>query len=376
MKKSQDDLNKKLKSVIEYIRSQLGTALELECNDPLRVEYAVSIAARLRVLINDEGSNKSLLSLIGIKDALLFQIQKRNSKIPPIPSNIVFDCIMADLVMKGGEFYCKAKDWNPAEDVLYTFDAWWNEVVIDTKHKEKQLVSRRDIVLVLADKEGGAHVDEKYDESYYQTLFQNGYHYIDPTGAWHTIANNFYVESLLLIAQEFINAYLIKINLKPETYLRTNGQYKMLMLTYFQEKHLKSGRIQYDRKYRFYRYKDNTINEVIKLYFDYNTLASYRLLPLYQISNLYTNGKLHFAMVVDTREQSFQVAMMRFNSCQRPDVVIGVKQDGYYLFDDDCRLTNEGRGKTIESIKREISPSDPSLLDEFISKQIIKEPSM
>jgi len=44
------------------------------------------------------------------------------------------------------------------------FPDWWNKIVIIDSLKTK--FSRRDLVLALANKDGGAHVDPALDESY------------------------------------------------------------------------------------------------------------------------------------------------------------------------------------------------------------------
>lgn len=54
------------------------------------------------------------------------------------------------------------------------FDEWWNKIVIsDGNVQGNTYFTRKDIVLYLADKEGGAHVDSNYDkekdEAYYNS---------------------------------------------------------------------------------------------------------------------------------------------------------------------------------------------------------------
>jgi hypothetical protein len=61
------------------------------------------------------------------------------------------------------------------------FDEWWNGLVL--VDKEKNEFSRRDIVLNLANKDGGAHVDHKIDEKYQKLRAGNGL-------GWFTIAED------------------------------------------------------------------------------------------------------------------------------------------------------------------------------------------
>lgn len=57
MKKEVKALQQKLTSTIIFIEDQLKRAKELDCSNPLRSEYAINLATRLRVLLNDENRN-------------------------------------------------------------------------------------------------------------------------------------------------------------------------------------------------------------------------------------------------------------------------------------------------------------------------------
>jgi hypothetical protein len=46
-----------------------------------------------------------------------------------------------------------------------TFNHWWNEPVLGARHRTAPL-TRRDFILALANKEGGAHVDPELDAIY------------------------------------------------------------------------------------------------------------------------------------------------------------------------------------------------------------------
>lgn len=50
-----------------------------------------------------------------------------------------------------------AVSWKP-------FDEWWNAVILDDEHGI--IFTRRDIVLAVCNKDGGAHVDPELDEPY------------------------------------------------------------------------------------------------------------------------------------------------------------------------------------------------------------------
>ena len=48
------------------------------------------------------------------------------------------------------------------------FETWWNQVIF--RDLEGQELTRRDLVLVVADQDGGAHVDASLDEAYTRNL--------------------------------------------------------------------------------------------------------------------------------------------------------------------------------------------------------------
>lgn len=73
MKKDLTILNQKLESIIVYIEDHLKRVREFELMNPLRTEYAIDLAVKLRVLLNDENSNISLLRLLKIKEDFRFQ---------------------------------------------------------------------------------------------------------------------------------------------------------------------------------------------------------------------------------------------------------------------------------------------------------------
>lgn len=246
MKKDMAILNQKLESIVVYIEDHLKQAREFELTNPLRTEYAIDLAVKLRVLLNDENANISLLRLLKIKDDFRFQALVEENALINAPSNMCYSSLLTSLCITNGGLYCKSNEYQPTEDLLLTFDTWWNEIVIDSKSAQLSQISRRDIVLTLADKEGGAHVDSNYDEAYYQAVKTKGIVLITPKGEERTIQNDTYAEAMLYIAKEFLNAYYIHKRLKPYKYRKESSKYKILQLTYFREK--RENRKPYSRR--------------------------------------------------------------------------------------------------------------------------------
>lgn len=370
MKKDQKELYTKLETIVKYIENTLDSALKLECANPLRAEYAITLATRLRVLLNDENKNTSLLSLLKIKKLLLFQANKCDLMYI-IPANMVFTSALTSTIITNDTLYCKVNEFTPDENILYTFDAWWNEIIIDSKCEELSQISRRDVILTLADKEGGAHVDDKYDKAYYQAL-DGGIVCHTSNGEEIRISNNVYAESALYIAQELINAYYIYIRLKPYTYSRANTKYKILQLTYYREIQKKDG-ITYQKRYRFLRYDYGRLNENIMVLFDYYQLASYRLLDLYSISKSYNTHGVHTAMVVDLQSNSHQIIYARTSNCEI-HTILWKHARRYKIIRSEIDFENKKGQNRLENILLTLSPDNNHAFDEYLSKQIIDEP--
>lgn len=352
-------------SITNYISSLIDQALKLSVSDPLRTEVAITLASRLRVLLHDSDNNRSLSYRLGLKSEFYFQVQKSCNTLDNLPSNMVFSSVLTSIMISGNNVYCKANAFEPSEDILYTFDAWWNEIVIDSKYAESSHVTRRDIILTLANKEGGAHVDGKYPQSYYQVQFGNGFCLLLPSGEEKFISNNVYAESVLVIAQEFLNAWLIYRNLRPNTFSITPSKYKILQLTYYQD-HPKGVQ----KRYRFMRYRHGELEKSIMLLFDYYHPASYHLLDLFQISKVFNIGDILYAMVVDLSSPSHQIVYARTDNCEIHRVLLKCNS-GYKVFESENSMDSSEQCKSLDEVLAELSPMSPSLFKQFLDKQVI-----
>lgn len=369
MKKDIDTLRKKLDDSVVYIESTVKQALQLECTDSLRAEYAIAIATRLRVLLNDEGRNDSLTKMLGIKDHLVFPAISKDP-LANAPANMMFTSLLTSFNIKNKDAFYKANEFSNAEDLLYTFDAWWHEIVIDSKHEKFSQISRRDVILTLADKEGGAHVDEIYDTSYYQAR-SNNMHFIDSLGNEIKFANDVYTEAALYIAQEFINAYLIFIRLKPQTYTKTNTHFKIFQLTYYRE--VTRGKSTfYQKRYRFLRYTYGDPNNAIMFFFDYYQLAEYRLLDLYRVSKVYPDKGMHSAVVVDLASDSHRIIYARTQNCEQ-HVILLKSQGKFKIINREDDLYSKNELADLNDITKQLYPENPSSFDEYFKMQIMSE---
>ena len=129
---------------------------------------ALSISVAIRVLVHDKNRNKSLLKHIGKKECKFLSTNFDNKQ----------DVVHLGLVRKinvgvsdgeGGE----AKYWPLCDDRYFSvptsekyinFKDWWEkeEVFKSCKHS----LTRKDLIMTMVNKDGGAHFDKVVDEKY------------------------------------------------------------------------------------------------------------------------------------------------------------------------------------------------------------------
>lgn len=370
MKKGADILLKKLSDSIAFLENTVQQALRLECTNPLRSEYAIAIATKLRVLLNDEGRNTSLTTMLGIKEHLVFTAIN-SDPLANIPANMLFTSILTSININNNiSVYCVNKFSN-VEDLLYTFDAWWNEIVIDSKYEQFSQISRRDVILTLADKEGGAHVDETYDIAHYQATQSNQIKCIDSQGNEIVFSNDVYTETALYIAQEVINAYRIYTNLQPQTYKKSASKFKVFQLIYYRQ--ITNGkRTSFQKRYRFLRYKYGDPNNAIMFFFDYYQLAEYRLLDLYRISKIYPNQEVHSAVVINLSSTCYRIVYARTPNCEQ-HVILWKNKNLYKIINTEEDFNNTDGFASLDEITKQLYPTEPGYFDEYFTKQIMVE---
>jgi len=123
------------------------------------------LAVIIRVLVHDTLKSTSLLTLLGEKDAMFY-----DSAAVYDPRNLLTsNCLtMVRLSTKeGAEYVAPLDNLSPSrnKDKRVGFDRWWNRNIIYKDNKENTF-TRKDLVLNVANKEGGAHIDPKLDPSY------------------------------------------------------------------------------------------------------------------------------------------------------------------------------------------------------------------
>lgn len=194
--KTKDDFMKHLKTQIRYLENSSKSY------DDGFEDEAPRLATAIRVLFHDYKRNStSLLTHLQVKN----NIHLISSVDQYIPNNLV--SYLGFLTLRytvGGEALyipnCTNDDECPNK--WLSFNDWWNEIVLDDK---VNIFSRRELVLKVANKDGGTHVDESLNEDYAGLTVNNsiGWFY-EIENDRHPFDNNPAYACIRQIAQEVL----------------------------------------------------------------------------------------------------------------------------------------------------------------------------
>jgi hypothetical protein len=139
-----------------------------DCYDGGNDIVAISIATAIRALVHDTEQSTSLLAHLGRKNGQYLNTNFRNSK-EVVHLGLVRRINVGVNDGKGGE----AKYWPLCDERYFptpkrhftvtSFDKWWNERVFENQNS---YLTRRDLVLTIVNKDGGAHFDTEVDKNY------------------------------------------------------------------------------------------------------------------------------------------------------------------------------------------------------------------
>lgn len=160
-RKPQQELERQLRERLTLLRK---SADEFDRGD--RSE-ATRIAAELRIVAHDTTRSQSLLGLLGIKGTLLFL--DTSDLMPSAPGTLMLTGGLAWLE------FPSARHMAPLDRATVfgrrPFDAWWTGLAIrvpDTDTGNPRDFRRSDLVLTVANKDGGAHIDPDIDRTFFE----------------------------------------------------------------------------------------------------------------------------------------------------------------------------------------------------------------
>ncbi len=154
IEQSEEELKKKLEEQIQLLINSCKTY-----DDGSKVE-AINMAIRIRVLVHDTSRSTSLLKLLDKKNILFYDTAYEYD-----PANIPTTGLAAQQIVGG-----KGVEWIPNLDIFnygrgkISFQEWWSQlVIVDFKNNE---FSREQLITIMANKDGGAHIDHELPSEY------------------------------------------------------------------------------------------------------------------------------------------------------------------------------------------------------------------
>ena len=152
---SHDDLVRHLSEQVGFLRASCRAV------DDGNIAEGRRIAATLRLLLHDTGKSSSLLGQLGMKRHTFF-----GTACDTVSGQVLTECSLLQIRISGGKGKYRAPlaDRPPGNLRWLDFDAWWSQPVFLDNNRRR--LSRKDLVLSVADQDGGAHVDAELDQAY------------------------------------------------------------------------------------------------------------------------------------------------------------------------------------------------------------------
>jgi hypothetical protein len=155
MKQSPADLIKHLEEQFKFMQASA------KMYDEGSVAESKRLACSIRVLVHDTGMSKSLMDQLKMKDNLFLDTAS-----PWNPKNFMSHQGLLSLHLGEGSAIYKPRldDGPPILAPWIPFNSWWNNIIL--VDNERRQLSRKQLVLAIANKDGGAHVDPILGEEY------------------------------------------------------------------------------------------------------------------------------------------------------------------------------------------------------------------
>ncbi len=155
IRQTKEELDNHLKEQLNFLQSS--------CDSYDQGNHAEGkrIASTLRTLLHDTNNSTSLTKHLQIKHQPFLSTCSQFSEDPRI--KISKKGLISVFIGDGGEDFFVPLDKAPEKKEL-AFDTWWNECILIDQNGNR--FSRKDIVLNIANNDGGSHVDEELRPEY------------------------------------------------------------------------------------------------------------------------------------------------------------------------------------------------------------------
>lgn len=170
---SESDLKKHLDEQLHFIE------LSCESFDSGFESESKRIAVSIRILLHDTNSSHSLLKQLNMKKINFYDSAIEYNERSQAPHHGLIWLATAPPKNR----YVAMMDGTPSKFIRkVNFDEWWNKVVLVDVSKNR--LSRKDLILIATNQDGGAHIDPKLNKIYANIARENsiGWKYHTPNG--------------------------------------------------------------------------------------------------------------------------------------------------------------------------------------------------
>jgi len=150
--------------LLVHLKSQIGFLTNsAQSYDKGFEAEAMRLAVAIRILVHDTSESESLITQLNMKNILFYDTASDFS-----PNERLTHIGLAALKLGGtggAEYSALLDDLPPYKlNKKVPFSDWWNKIVI--VDKEYNQFTRKSLVLNVANKDGGAHIDPSIDKEY------------------------------------------------------------------------------------------------------------------------------------------------------------------------------------------------------------------
>jgi hypothetical protein len=172
---------------------------------------AKRLALAIRVLVYDHGkSSQSVLRQLGRKGIQFF-----DSATPYDPSNLADHWGLVVMAIGGGlpSYIARLDRLPPGSGQWTDFDTWWNAVVF--RDAQKREITREQLVLSVANQDGGGHVDPSLREVYAALSRQNSLGWTKVENGRRTPADPPHLHAVRQVAHEMLKTLIPNYTKRP-----------------------------------------------------------------------------------------------------------------------------------------------------------------
>lgn len=171
---------------------------------------AKRIAATLRLLLHSTKNSTALLDQLKLLDILFFDTAENIVESNMLPT---FGLVFIHGTAKGARFVPPLVNTGVRPVWLIPFEYWWRKRVI--RIPEEFDLTRRELVLLMANQDGGSHVDPEVDERYYRLTKENAMGHTVSVGDWTAPIEHIATASVRQIAQEVLTSLVKPLRMIP-----------------------------------------------------------------------------------------------------------------------------------------------------------------